>query len=393
MSSISFSTKRIGKLAGLFVVSLLLPAVCGILRGARADELIVWSFISAICFLCFGFYVEHERWHGKTLMGNADNYTLLSFVYLVGLVFSCVAAFLPAYTAPVMAVAMLCAGIFPDQTGCALAIYFALLSAVFCESGTYVGAAYALLAIAGIFLTGLFAGQKDYIWSGMLIVSMSVVIPACCSYLETYAMDFWTIVRSLVGSTVTLLTLCVLPKIQERMGQAQDISLDTVMNPHYHLQQAIEQYSSVDFEHAKHVSEVSAKLARELGADEKLAMAGGFYYRIGKMEGEPFVENGVRIAQQNFFPERLVEILAEYNGVNQLPSTLESALVQISDMIVTKFDVLDKDTFSAGWNRDIVIYQTMNEKSAEGMYDKSGLSMNQFLKVRDLLVAEEELLR
>ena len=66
--------------------------------------------------------------------------------------------------------------------------------------------------------------------------------------------------------------------------------------------------------------------------------------------------------------------------------------MQISDMIVTKFDLLDKDTFSTGWNRDIVIYQSMNEKSSEGLYDQCGLSMNQFLKIRELLVKEEMLL-
>ena len=84
-------------------------------------------------------------------------------------------------------------------------------------------------------------------------------------------------------------------------------------------------------------------------------------------------------------------ILAEYNGEKQLPGSIESAIVQIADMIVTKFDLLDKDTFSSTWNRDIVIYQSMNEKSAEGLYDNSGLSMNQFLTIRELLVKEEML--
>ena len=81
--------------------------------------------------------------------------------------------------------------------------------------------------------------------------------------------------------------------------------------------------------------------------------------------------------------------LQEYNGEHQLPSTIESAIVQIADMIVTKFDLLDKETFSSSWNRDIVIYQSMNEKSAEGLYDNSGLSMNQFLTIRETLVKEE----
>lgn len=41
------------------------------------------------------------------------------------------------------------------------------------------------------------------------------------------------------------------------------------------------------------------------------------------------------------------------------------------------------------WNQDMVIYQTLNEYSASGIYDQSGLGMNMFLKIREYLVNEE----
>ena len=37
----------------------------------------------------------------------------------------------------------------------------------------------------------------------------------------------------------------------------------------------------------------------------------------------------------------------------------------------------------------MVIYQTLNEYSASGIYDQSGLGMNMFLKIREYLVNEE----
>ena len=40
----------------------------------------------------------------------------------------------------------------------------------------------------------------------------------------------------------------------------------------------------------------------------------------------------------------------------------------------------------------MLIYQTLNELMAQGIYDESGLSMNQFLAVRERLVKEEQLL-
>jgi len=73
-------------------------------------------------------------------------------------------------------------------------------------------------------------------------------------------------------------------------------------------------------------------------------------------------------------------------------STIESAIVHITDTLVTKFELLDRTTLSSSWNRDMVIYQTLNEKSASGIYDRSGLTMNQFIKIREFLSKEEELL-
>ena len=40
----------------------------------------------------------------------------------------------------------------------------------------------------------------------------------------------------------------------------------------------------------------------------------------------------------------------------------------------------------------MVIYQTLNDFSAKGIYDRSGLGMNMFLKIREYLVNEKELL-
>ena len=40
----------------------------------------------------------------------------------------------------------------------------------------------------------------------------------------------------------------------------------------------------------------------------------------------------------------------------------------------------------------MVIYQTLNDESSSGIYDHSGLTMNQFLKIREFLAKEEELL-
>lgn len=389
MTEIAFSSKRLGKLALLFVCSILLPAVCGLLHNARVDHLIVWSFICLVCFLCFVLYAERERLQGDMSRGISNDYSLLTFIYLICLLSACVGSFLPSFSAPVMAISVLCNGAFRSKMGVVLAVYFGLLTALFSGGGEYEVIAYMLLALSGVFLTELFFQEKLRIWTAILAICLSVGIPVCCEYLLSQEPKLYLILLTLVCSALTLVVLYYMPKLRGHEAISEEMSLDTIMDEHYHLRKEIERYSSVDYDHALRTSQIAARLAERIGADEKLARAGGFYYRMGKLMGEPFIENGVRIAQENCFSHRLVAILEEYNGQNRLPGSIESAIVQIADMIVTKFDLLDKDTFSSGWNRDIVIYQSMNEKSAEGLYDNSGLSMNQFLTIREMLAKEE----
>ena len=72
-----------------------------------------------------------------------------------------------------------------------------------------------------------------------------------------------------------------------------------------------------------------------------------------------------------------------------MPSTRESAIVHMVDACVKKIEFLRTQEPPASWNQEMIIYQTLNELSATGIYDESGLSMNQFLKVREFLVCEE----
>ena len=389
MTENAFSGKRMGKLALLLVCSILYPTICGLLHHVRIDHLIVWSFLSLVCFMCFALYAERERLQGDMTRGISNDYSLLTFVYLICLFAACLGSFLPAFAAPVMAVSVLCNGAFRTKLGAVLAVYFSLLTALFSEGGEYEIIAYLLLALSGVFLTELFFQEKLRMWTCILAVCLSVGIPVCCDYLFSHEPKLYLMLLTLVCSALSLAVLHCMPKLRAHEAVSEEMSLDTIMDEHYHLRKEIEKYSSVDYDHALRTSQTAAKLAERIGADVKLARAGGFYYRIGKLMGEPFIENGVRIAQENCFSHRLVAILEEYNGQNRLPGSIESAIVQIADMIVTKFDLLDKDTFSSGWNRDIVIYQTMNEKSAEGLYDNSGLSMNQFLTIREMLTKEE----
>ena len=86
-----------------------------------------------------------------------------------------------------------------------------------------------------------------------------------------------------------------------------------------------------------------------------------------------------------------MQILYEYKGINQHPSSPESAIVQIVDSVMTKVEAM-RDNMDSSWNQEMLIYQTLNEYSNMGMYDDSKITMNQFLKIRNCLIMKGDLL-
>jgi hypothetical protein len=110
---------------------------------------------------------------------------------------------------------------------------------------------------------------------------------------------------------------------------------------------------------------------------------------MGKWGGGDYGDSGVERAQLLNFPYELIRIIYEYNGEEALPSTPESAVIHMVDALTLHLEALGPDVAQSTWNREMIIYQTLNEFSTSGLYDQSGLSMNLFLKARTFLVKEK----
>lgn len=59
------------------------------------------------------------------------------------------------------------------------------------------------------------------------------------------------------------------------------------------------------------------------------------------------------------------------------------------DQVITRIELMDHGVGDSSWNQDMVIYQTLNEITQNGLYDESGMSINQYLKARDYLLRED----
>ena len=383
----NLSMKRLAAILSMMVGLLGLSLFWALWYHYMIDQIITICVLSLLFFPVFIVFLYMERKQGRLLLNPDSDYRKISKGFLVMLVLYLAFSFLPAYSAAVMLPAMFLVLLSNTAVGITCGLFLDVLLCMISASSYYELAAYTILTLTGALMALLFEQKRYRIYMNIIIFSISMSVPGLFYYLGSFKMNYHIFLYGSIEGLITcLLFLIFYDKVAYQAKNEVYLTLQEIIAPEYPLVKEIQNYSEMDYVHAVNVSRVAYQCAVQIGADANVAAAAGFYYRLGKLEGEPFIDNGVTRAKQNCFPNAVVDILSEYNGEQKMPSTKESAIVHMVDSVITKFELIDKDTLSSTWNHDIVIYQTLNEKSASGIYDESGLSMNQYLKIREYLV-------
>ncbi len=389
-----FIRKRVLKLVYLSIATLFAGVLLGALHRMALGDILVLLFLDVLFAVSFIFYLETSRLHKKHKRpDSAEDYQRLCIYYTAGILFMLPASFFPAYTVPVFCIGFCLAAALDREQAFAIALFLNIHIALGAESSVTAMACTLMLMLLGIVMTGMY-DQKEYrIYAEVTACALNLAVPVLFYYLDKGVPTLRLFLFALPGAALGVAGMHFLYDLLHfKLEHFGEISLDTIVDTSFHLVLEIKKYSQEDYNHAIRVSRIAAHCAARIQVNAKLAAVSGFYYRLGKFGGEPFIASGIRIAQDNCFPNEVITILSEFGGQEEPISSIESAIVHITDTLVPKFELLDHTTLSSSWNRDMVIYQTLNDESSSGIYDHSGLTMNQFLKIREFLAKEEELL-
>lgn len=342
-------------------------------------------FYSVIFFAGLELYRIQQDWFYEKI----QDYKRFTLCYIVSSAAAVLFLFFPSFSKPIFLLSMAITAATTPFLGMAMGIFHGILYTICGQENIYVLLCNLMLVLCGCIAIQFLKKEKYYRWGLLLIFQFTFGNVMIFSYLQTGQLEWNVLSYGLCNGIVSavgahFLYQAVLPWLHV----PKKVQIERVLSEKFSLVQAIKRFSTADYNHARKVSEIAGNCARIIDADPYIAAAGGFYYRLGRMEGEPYVERGVALAKSNYLPREVIDILKEYNGEKRMPSTVESAIVHIVDSVVAKFDVLDKATLSSSWNQDVIVYQTLNENSAAGLYDKAGFSMNMFLKIRDYLLKE-----
>lgn len=387
------SRKRINKMIAIFLVMMAFSVVLGVLKGLLLDQLICIVMLDLVFFAVLSFLLEHQRLEGRLSKNRTTDYNRLLLGTILTSLLGAICGFLPEFTRPILAITIVMTGFSSEWIGLCVSMYYSVILAVVCEMSVNELLCYIILSLACSMLFAAWENsslKKSFI---LIICCLQTVVPTIFYYLEYREYTLSILLISLVLGIVLAVVLCLIyGHVYYYREHEIDNILQDMLDEEYAVVKELRRFSEKEYGHARLVSKVASECARIAGADETLCAVGGLYYRIGVIKGDQIAENGELVAAEKCFPEKIHRIIKEYYGEFALPSTPESAIVQMIDGVLCRIEEMRANDEMNDWNKDMAIYHTLTEFSSMGMYNESGLSMHKFLEIREYLVKEEPLL-
>ncbi len=164
-------------------------------------------------------------------------------------------------------------------------------------------------------------------------------------------------------------------------------SYDILLSENNELLLKMKDYSEALYKHSVTIGDLSGKAAKYIGANEALAQAGGYYHEVGKIKGKNYIEEGLKIAEEYGFPDELTNVLRQHNIKYDKPTFIESAIVMISDNVVSTIDYINK-TEDQRFEAHKIIDNIFRMRMEKGTFDDSGLSVRNFKQLKDFYQKE-----
>lgn len=384
------SIYRVFSILGMFVSLIATSGILCVINKREFDEILCVMFVILGFMPIIIFELGYERRRELIGYNKQSSYQRVAIGYFICSLIMIGISFMPQFFRPVLLLPIIMVAFSNEILGITSALCFNIILAMTTGGSFYELLAYIMLIIIGGVLAKALKQTEYRLYIALIFVFISVLFPNIFYYLANEEIALTNLGICLInGLIIAVYSIALYPKTKIETEEEIIHFYDKILEDDYVQVREVRSYSWSEYRHARKVSDIACKYAKRLGYNAELAASAGFYYRMGRWEGEPIVENAIKKAKELCFPDELIQILSEYNGEEKLPSTPESALVHIIDGLIIKLELLEKEVGTSQWNREVLIYHTLNDFSTAGLYDQSGLSINAFIKIREWLAKEE----
>lgn len=310
---------------------------------------------------------------------NGEHYNRFFFWYMLSLLLAWGCAYLPSAGWPFMAI-FVCLSLFGNTLIGIVAGSMLLYVAVMLSEGSLT--VFLLYFICGVAAAGLFRLLDENYKIGVPLTLSALLLLVC----ETAGIVLFTneelsvdlfIVPFMNVIISTILLLIILRIFSSVVVYRYRDRYMVINDQEFPLLTELKQFSREEYYHAVHTAYFSGRIAQKLGLDAEAAKTGGYYHRIGRMSGQDNWECVSQICREYKFPPAAVQLLKEYLDKDTPVCGKETAIVIMSDAVVSAILYLFAKDAQAKIEYDPVIDRVFRSKLISGMFKECGITIKE----------------
>lgn len=174
--------------------------------------------------------------------------------------------------------------------------------------------------------------------------------------------------------------------VNDKKESDEQLKLDVIMNGEYELIRRLSNYSKNLYIHSVDVGEMSARAARLIHANEDIARAGGLYHEIGRINGKNYIEEGVKIAVEQRFPDSVIQIIKQHNIKFEKPKSKEAAIVMLTDSVLSTMEYISSMPNKKNITPQELVESIFQIRLSKGTLEESGINVEEFKILKEFYI-------
>ena len=170
----------------------------------------------------------------------------------------------------------------------------------------------------------------------------------------------------------------------------KDIEFYSMINDtEYELLTRLKEINKDAYFHAVHTAYLADRIAKKIHCNAALAKAGGYYHKIGLLQGNDSIQNTILVGAAHEFPQALIRVLKEY-GIKNMPSvSKEAAIVQLCDAMISSVAYMFRKDNNAVLNYEKIVDVIIRKKMDSGDLEHCELTMEDLCEIKKGLLEEK----
>lgn len=377
--------------AVMFCITVLLVYAISLWKGMENVDIIRNTVICAMgCFTVLFFMAQASERKGYDYDNGEYTGRFLS-AYLICLALAAACAYLPPAGWPFLVIYVALSLFSNTVIGICTGSLFLTMSLLLSGNGIEV---FVLYFVCGAIGAGLFKGLDEAYKIGVpVLVSILFLLTAETACVVLYAnetLKFELFQIPLLNVVISIILLLVVLKLFSALViyRYRDRYLE-INDQECALLVELKEKSREEYYHAVHTAYFCDRIAKKLKLDADAAKAAGYYHRIGLIQEENTWEQVEKTIVSYHFPPKVQALLKEYLDKQTPVRQKETAVLILSDAVISSILFLFEKDKNAVFEYDKIIDAVFKKKLEMHVLKKCCISMQEIDEMQNIFKEEK----